>query len=439
MNPLSFLRLALLLFIANLLFPPTVSAEETTGWQIPLGGNEYLTKSREASSDHVTPAGISRWQEDFSVFSVFFHVDRPGTLHLSLRMKSTDGPSVILATSGKSRFKATVVSADFQSYDLGEITAKESGYLRLDLKGSSKHGTSFAQASDLLVRSKCQGLTLSFVKDNGNNRFYWGRRGPSVHLGYHMPEGADCEYFYNEVSVPEGLDPIGTYAMANGFGEGYFGMQVNGPKERRILFSVWSPFETDDPRNIPEDQRIKLLAKGSDVQTGEFGNEGSGGQSYLVYPWKAGSTYRFLNRARPDGDGNTIYTAWFKAPDERKWRLVASFSRPKTSKYLTRLHSFLENFRDTAGYLERGAKFSDQWICDTSGKWHPVTEANFTGDDIARRNFRLDFAGRIQGESFILQNGGFFNGSVEPGTALKLQDRQNTPPKIDFDSLDAVE
>ena len=31
--------------------------------------------------------------------------------------------------------------------------------------------------------------------------------------------------------------------MANGFGEGYFGIQVNGPNERRVLFSVWSPFK----------------------------------------------------------------------------------------------------------------------------------------------------------------------------------------------------
>lgn len=32
------------------------------------------------------------------------------------------------------------------------------------------------------------------------------------------------EWFYNEVTVPKGYDAIGTYAMAIGFGEGYFGI-----------------------------------------------------------------------------------------------------------------------------------------------------------------------------------------------------------------------
>ena len=91
--------------------------------------------------------------------------------------------------------------------------------------------------------------------------------------------------------------------MANGFSEGYFGMQVNSSTERRILFSVWSPFNTDNPKDIPAEQRIRMLAKGPDVHVGEFGNEGSGGQSYLVYPWKAGTVCRFLTRVQPDKDG----------------------------------------------------------------------------------------------------------------------------------------
>jgi hypothetical protein len=47
-----------------------------------------------------------------------------------------------------------------------------------------------------------------------------------------------------EITVPVGQDPIGSYFMANGFGEGYFGFQVNSKTERRVLFSVWSPFRT---------------------------------------------------------------------------------------------------------------------------------------------------------------------------------------------------
>ena len=99
--------------------------------------------------------------------------------------------------------------------------------------------------------------------------------------------GNNAEWFYNEITVPAGNDVIGSYFMADGFKEGYFGMQVNSPTERHILFSVWSPFQTDDPASIPEDKKIILLKKGANVHAGEFGNEGSGGQSYLNYNWKA--------------------------------------------------------------------------------------------------------------------------------------------------------
>jgi hypothetical protein len=49
--------------------------------------------------------------------------------------------------------------------------------------------------------------------------------------------------------------------MATGFAEGYFGMQVNSDQERRILFSIWSTYETDDPSRIPEDEKVILVKK----------------------------------------------------------------------------------------------------------------------------------------------------------------------------------
>jgi hypothetical protein len=58
-----------------------------------------------------------------------------------------------------------------------------------------------------------------------------------------------------------------------------------------------------------------LLKKGKDVHTGEFGNEGSGGQSYLKYNWKAGNTYRFLLKGEPVANNYTNYTAYFFATE----------------------------------------------------------------------------------------------------------------------------
>lgn len=65
------------------------------------------------------------------------------------------------------------------------------------------------------------------MKNNEDNFFYWGRRGPSVHLSYPFADNIQAEWFYNEITVPVTQDVIGSYYMANGFGEGYFGIQVN--------------------------------------------------------------------------------------------------------------------------------------------------------------------------------------------------------------------
>ena len=60
--------------------------------------------------------------------------------------------------------------------------------------------------------------------------------------------------------------------MANGFGQGYFGIQVNSLTERRVLFSVWSGYSTNDPSTIPPEWVVTLNKSGPGVTTGSFGN-----------------------------------------------------------------------------------------------------------------------------------------------------------------------
>jgi hypothetical protein len=307
------------------------------------------------------------------------------------------------------------------------------GYQKLVLEGISKETNNFAAISSLIILTHEPG-EFSFVKDNIDNRFYWGRRGPSVHLSYTVPMEKNVKWFYNEVTIPVGLDPIGSYFMANGFAEGYFGIQVNSENERRVLFSVWSPFKTDNPAAIPDDQKIKLLKKGEGVYTGEFGNEGSGGQSYLRYKWEAGKTYQFLNSVEPDGSGSTNYTAYFKESSSLDWMLIASFKRPKTDTWYKRPHSFVENFNPSFGHILRQATYQNQWVSDSSGQWFELTEAKFTGDDIAKRGYRKDYDGGEKSGYFYLQNGGFFNG-ISFLNQIFQRPAANKMPIIDFKKL----
>lgn len=310
---------------------------------------------------------------------------------------------------------------------------KSPGYAAVTITGVSKEGASFGTLRGLLLSGSAIHESSSFVRDNEGDFFYWGRRGPSVHLRYDLQGKTDIEWFYSEISVPEKNDVIGSYYMANGFADGYFGFQVNSETERRILFSVWSPFKTDDPKSIPEEDKIILVKKGEGVYTGEFGNEGSGGQSYLRYPWKSGTTYGFLLRGQPVG-ANTIYTAWFFAPEEGRWRLIASWRRPKKAAYLSSLYSFLENFIPETGNLERRAYYGNQWVRDKAGNGLELTAAKFTGDNTARKNYRKDYGGGVSGDSFYLRNCGFFRDFTALDQSFTRPLRGKSPV-IDFEKL----
>jgi hypothetical protein len=410
---------------------PGPSPESSKTVTVPLGGNAYLTSG--GGADEVTEAGITTWENDESTFSVFVKLREPTTLMPRLRARVPGGgESTVQLSVGEYEDKLTISSSDYVTLAFDETEIEERGYVRFDLTGVEKSGSTFAEATDLVLDVP-QGTTVHSVQSNEDNNFYWSRRGPSVHLRYDVPD-VDVEWVHSAITVPEGMDPVGAYYMANGFDEGYFGMQVNSEEERRILFSVWSPYDTDDPSSIPDSQRVQLLAKGDDVTTGTFGNEGSGGQSYLKYSWTAGDTYRFLTRARPDGEGNTTYTAYFRPPDAQ-WRLIAKFKRPKTDTWYDGWYSFLENFSPRMGYVERKAYYHDHWVRDTEGNWHAVRKATFTGDATARSGAREDFAGGVENNSLYLRHCGFFDNAVslDQGFSYTVSDSQ--PPSVNVDTL----
>jgi len=408
-------------------------------YNVPLGGNTYVTerKDREGreNRERITEKGIQNWMNPDTQLSVFFRVNQSGSLSLYLNYSASSKSQIQVSCAGKT-FKVKLPAGADRKVKLGTIKQVDDGYVRVDLKGIDRKGTTYAEVSSILVEGTATKEGMNYVNDFS---FYWGRRGPSVHLGYTLPEDEDIEWFYNEITVPVGEDPVGSYFMSNGFAQGYFGIQVNSQTERRVLFSVWSPFQTDNPNEIPETHRIKLLKKGENVRTGEFGNEGSGGQSYLIYPWEAGNTYRFLTRIKPDGSGATEYTSYFYAPEEDKWMLIASFSRPLTDTYYKNAHSFLENFSTETGYVTRKALYGNQWARTKDGRWIQVNgKARFTVDETGRKSARMDFKGGIESNTFFLQNCGFFRDYIPAGTIFTKDESSGQDakiPQIDMDGF----
>ncbi|WPV02588.1 DUF3472 domain-containing protein [Mucilaginibacter sp. cycad4] len=397
---------------------------------IPFGGNAWVN-----APDTITDEGLIGLKSPKTTAGIYFRVSNAQDLQLALVVRVPQGSSTLQLSIGKNTFVKKLNNTKFDTVSFGKVHINKPGYIMVRLKGTSKTGAVYADVSDLVVTLQKADNDISYVAKGSS--FHFGRRGPSVHLRY--PVAGDKEnkvkWFYNEIIVPKGQDVIGSYFMADGFGEGYFGMQVNSATERRVLFSVWSPFNTEDPKSIPDSMRIKRVKNGSNVHIGEFGNEGSGGQSYMRFPWTAGQAYAFLLSAEPDQlKKTTTYTAYFKDVAAGKWFLIASFTRPQKATYLTHLYSFVENFEPENGDKVHKAYFTNQWIGDSENNWLELTHAVYTGDATANANYRKDYAGGKEGDKFFLQNGGFFNNYI----VLKAPyDREATgqKPLIDFSKL----
>jgi hypothetical protein len=232
------------------------------------------------------------------------------------------------------------------------------------------------------------------------------RNAASVHLGYVVPKphADDIEWFHCELTPR--TDPLWSYYMATGFSRGYFGMQVNSPTERRVIFSVWdSGSEAVDRARVAKDDLVQLVTKGPLVHASGFGNEGTGGHSHVVKPWKVGETHGFLVHAKAEGT-HTTYTGWYRAPAATTWELVSSFRAPKDGKLLRGLYSFNENFAGENGHVERDCEFGNVWVRTVQGEWLEVMAAGFTHDGHGRE-LRLDRSGGARAGRFYLRNGGF--------------------------------
>lgn len=413
-------------FVAALFMAlPTVAQSESV---VTLSGNAYVTSGSTASIDEGNCA-IRNWNDKETVISFYFKAEKCGKMNVALQAKGKSRIEVSLL--GKKK-KVTLDSDNLERIELGTFKVKTPGYIKMDIRGLKiKEGEDFGSVAAVYVGGDVAPVVC--VAPDFSTHF--GRRGPSVHMGYALPN-ENIEWFYNEVVVPEEGDIPSSYYMACGFGQGYFGMQNNTPYKRRVLFSVWSPYETDNAAEIPDSLRVVLLKKGEGVTVQDFGNEGSGGQSFMHYDWKAGERCRFLMGVKPDGNGNTVYTAYFFDNNMGKWRLVASFRRPKISTWYTGAHSFLENFNPVMGYINRKACYGNQWARTADGRWLPVTQARFTCDATGHHRHRLDYTGGVEGETFFLSMGGFFDDYMKSGTMFKRAGNTTEAPDIDFSTLE---
>jgi hypothetical protein len=350
--------------------------------------------------------GFIDWRDPETAVVWYGKITDPGELWATVKLEASR-PLAEAYLLRVDRRNYECASDKLGMISFGPISIQKAGYKSFELRAKGKKGDFLGLPLSLTLTGK----PVIGAEFNMKPR----RNAPSVHLGYPIAEGAKVTRFYAEVEPKE--DPVSTYYEVCGFKRGYFGIQVNSPSERRIIFSVWDAGnEAVDRSKVGNENRVKLLEKGDGVFASDFGNEGTGGHSHMIYPWKKGQTYRLLTTATPVGDA-TEYAGYFYFPERKSWGLIAKFRAPKDGGYLRGLYSFNENFWGDNGNLKRAAIFKNQWVQFEGGTWRELTQARFTCDATGK-NDRFDYLAKPVGDGFWLQNGGYEDNGIRYGNLL---------------------
>jgi hypothetical protein len=367
--------------------------------------------------------GISGWNDPSQKILWFGDIKTPGQLDCTVALHLSAGTEtkLRLTVAGKSS-EATakgagdaMVNVSFGSFDIAAAD-----YQKFALESLNAAGKPAGDIEALILN----GAAVADAHFNLKSR----RNTASVHLSYPTREFTNVNAFYCEVTAVE--TPLWTYFEAAGWHRGYFGMQVNSPTERRIIFSVWdSGSEAVSRSKVGQEDRVTLVARGEKVFSGDFGNEGTGGHSHLVYDWKTGEKQRFLVTSKPTDATHTIYAGYWFHPEQKKWMLISSWKAPKDGAYLHGLYSFVENFGGDNGLLNRKALYGNQWLRTADGAWHEVTTASFSCDPTGKTD-RFDRFMGVENGQFFLSTGGFIPGSTKFGE--KFARPATGRPPVDF-------
>lgn len=457
-------------------------------------GNTYssgsgVSRSGNATSGYITNTGNPT--SDASVQTIYFVARHAGELQMALRGLSGNG------TTGNT-FNVKVFVNGVQAKDDDKVTGYDHSYLykktaqtdtitlhrvilpevpfgnlghqiKLEIRGKgTRSGSYYYRFYELWVsgwatrnetgavfENKPSGINFSYATPRD------GLAAPSIHMNMNAPIG-NMEYFYNEVTVPTGYDPLYCYYMTSGNGQGYAGIQTNSATERRFLFSVWAAIEEADPSALRTKYNPKLVRvcnqpeyrPGINYQV--FGGEGTGGQSYLNVRWVTGNTYKVLLRIRPHPDqvkfpNSTLYKAWFH--NGREWIFMCEWRRQEVQPgdkgvtaatvkgpyWYTGASHFVEDFNGQMGHLPHMAYFDNHWFITDKGEYVEPTGYVFTGD---QAQGRADVAGGVVGSgqfsnAIFLQSGGYFTDAVRLTNPFK-KPAPAVKPVLDLEALNAM-
>ncbi len=232
------------------------------------------------------------------------------------------------------------------------------------------------------------------------------------HLWWNLEgqRGATC--VYGEITVLA-TSPGIYYCGANWHpGEpagGYCGIQHNGVRERRTIFSIWDTTAELHPRITEADPRTIY---------NRFGGEGEGGHTHMLWPWRTNRTFQFYVRKQAGGEPDTTDTRYYVYDHEKqRWIHSATIRNPNGGKpsvgtVTGGLNSFLENFLGQDRNVPKVALYR-LWLGQAEDRMQCLTKAQ--GDGIW---------GQLGGAFFLAEgdqaalDGVFYAFSKEYGTPV---------------------
>jgi len=364
---------------------------------------------------------------------IYFYPQQKGEIQINLNIKpiATASSFTISLEESNQWYKINIPAHSLNTnIPVGNFFIPSAAYHYIKVRGTNKNTEAYPEIESLQIDA----ITPNEIKYNKSVYL----AAPSTHLSYIVPGDSVVKWFYTEVLVPKEVEnSIHAYYETNGFHSGYGGIQINNEKERRFIFSVWSLYKTDNPKEIPSEYTVNLKGKGNQVSTGEFGNEGSGGHSHLVFPWKANQTYHFLTGITSMAGDSATYIGYYAAPEDNyTWHLLSEWTQNKTDTKtgFKHLYSFVENFGNNGDDYFK-AYYGNQWILTPSGNWIELDQAKFSTTANPRKHQRYDYGAGTEGNLFYMYSGGFQHlKNVDAGDIItrKLNGKH---PVIDFSSL----
>ncbi|HEX8777287.1 MAG TPA: DUF5077 domain-containing protein, partial [Rhodanobacter sp.] len=128
---------------------PAAEALPTT---VPLGGNAYITQSRNKPDETIDDTGLHNWDSPYTTISTYVDVMQPGDLQVSL-VGSLSGStqSTVKVSIGDQSQTIALAPAGVAGtvFPVGTVRINQPGYVKIDLQGVSNNGGYFGDISGL--------------------------------------------------------------------------------------------------------------------------------------------------------------------------------------------------------------------------------------------------------------------------------------------------